>query len=199
MIVVIDNYDSFVHNLARYVRQLTDVPIEVVRNDELDFDVQADAVIISPGPCGPKQAGQCIAFVQQNLSRFPMLGICLGHQIIVEALGGKIQQHEEPRHGKSSDIFHGSSSRLFAEVPSPFVAGRYHSLVANSALPDCLRPTAHTDDSTIMAVEHAELPVFGLQFHPESVLTKHGYQILFNFLSVAGLAVKEFHGKAIYS
>ena len=199
MILVIDNYDSFVYNLARYVTQLTNAPIQVTRNDKLDFDAEFDAVIISPGPCGPKQAGEAIRFVQKNLTRIPLLGICLGHQIIVESLGGSIQKHQRPRHGKSSEIFHDATT-IFANVPSPFLAGRYHSLVANERqLPESLVATAHTKDSTVMAVKHVELPVFGLQFHPESVLTEHGYQILQNFLAIAGVATNRNFQKAIFS
>ena len=181
MILVIDNYDSFVHNLARYLGELVETPIELVRNDQLPTTCSADAVIISPGPCGPQQAGQATQFVQDHFQSIPMLGICLGHQIIIESLGGSIIQHPTPQHGKASSVYH-SQTPLFEDVPSPFTAGRYHSLVAEpSNVPASMHATARTQDGTIMAVEHRSLPVYGLQFHPESILTQHGYQIVYNF------------------
>ena len=199
MILVIDNYDSFVHNLARYVRQLTDEDVVVKRNDEIDSLPVPNAVIISPGPCGPEQSGDCLAYVRDNFETVPMLGVCLGHQIIVQALGGKIERSNQPRHGKASQVSH-QGSPLFAGVPSPFTAGRYHSLIADSnKMPACIRVTAETGDATIMAVEHKSLPVFGLQFHPESVLTEHGYQILSNFLTIAGCASSSQTPQAIFS
>ena len=128
MILVIDNYDSFVHNLTRYIRQLCSDDVVVVRNDELDHDNDARAVVISPGPCGPVQAGDCLDFVRANYQRLPMLGVCLGHQIIVEALGGTVLEHSKPIHGKASNVFH-DQTKLFENVPTPFQAGRYHSLI----------------------------------------------------------------------
>lgn len=199
MILVIDNYDSFVHNLARYVVQLSSEEVVVVRNDQLDRSIDADAVIISPGPGGPDQAGMCLDFVKQNLQRMPMLGVCLGHQIIVQALGGAIEPSEQPRHGKTSPVTH-FGGPLFTNVPSPFDAGRYHSLVARSdQIPDCLDIAATTDDRVVMAVQHQTLPVFGLQFHPESVITQFGYQIVYNFLDLAGLAMQPYVAKDIFA
>lgn len=193
MILIVDNFDSFVHNLARYVRQLVSVPVAVVRNDLVnesfvqERDVQA--LILSPGPCGPKQAGNGLQLVNAFYRSVPMLGVCLGHQVIVEALGGRIVRSDLPRHGKPSQILHGDESRLFAGVPSPFQAGRYHSLtVDRDSVSVPLLVTAWTKGGTVMAVEHAEYPVFGVQFHPESILTEHGYQIVHNFLLAAGLA-----------
>ena len=199
MILVIDNYDSFVHNLARYIRQISNLPTLVVRNDEISLNPDVRAVIISPGPCGPDQAGRSIEFVQHNLERLPMLGICLGHQIIIKALGGTIQRHKRPTHGKPSKIYH-ESTEVFKGIENPFNGGRYHSLVARTEmLPDCLNVTAHTEDVKVMAVEHHELPICGLQFHPESVLTQHGYQILSNFLGLAGIATESTTSGAIFA
>jgi len=199
MILVIDTYDSFVHNLARYLDQLSSHEVTVVRNDELDFSTDASAVVISPGPGAPDQAGRCIQFVRKNLQRVPILGVCLGHQIIVQALGGTIVQGDNPRHGKASLVFH-DSHHLFDNIPSPFSAGRYHSLVAAAAgIPDCLSVTARTDEGLVMAVQHRTLPVFGLQFHPESVLTQHGYQILGNFLTIVGLNIDSSGQRKIFA
>ena len=197
MILVIDNYDSFVHNLARYAQQLSDAEVVVVRNDQLDNIPIPKAVIISPGPCGPTQAGDSLKFVSRNKELLPMLGVCLGHQIIIRACGGVIAQSDNPRHGKASLVTH-SGGKLFANVPSPFSVGRYHSLIARTdKFPDDLTVTARTDDGVIMSFEHPLLPLFGVQFHPESVLTEHGYQILHNFLFMAGLAKEttEFSGE----
>ena len=201
MILIVDNFDSFVHNLARYVRQLTTVPVQVVRNDQVDGDFvqkqNVEAMILSPGPCGPLEAGNSLDLVREFYRTVPMLGVCLGHQVIAEALGCKVVRANEPRHGKPSPIFHegkkiqGQGSRLFAGVPSPFTAGRYHSLTVNrESIPDLLSVTAWTSDQSVMAVEHTDFPVFGVQFHPESVLTEHGYLIIHNFLRAAGIQSK---------
>ncbi len=192
MILIIDNYDSFVQNLARYVRQLCLDEIEIVRNDCLDIArliIQPPtAIIISPGPCGPAQSGVCPELVRLFLNSVPMLGVCLGHQVIVQALGGVVAVSGKPMHGKSSQIFHHHDSRLFNRIPSPFAAGRYHSLTAEpSSIPSKLRVTAHSDDGFVMAVEHRTQPLFGVQFHPESVLTEHGYRLLANFLEIANV------------
>jgi anthranilate synthase/aminodeoxychorismate synthase-like glutamine amidotransferase len=188
MILVIDNYDSFVHNLARYFRQLGCETV-VVRNDQIDAAVvrkiNPQAIVISPGPCTPNKAGYSIDAVKEFGSVLPILGICLGHQAIVQALGGTIRLANEPVHGRQSSIQH-FGSPMFRGIKKSFDAGRYHSLVASIAdLPDSLRVTARTDDGTIMAVEHKSLPLVGLQFHPESILTECGYQLLINFLKVA--------------
>jgi anthranilate synthase component 2 len=185
MILLIDNYDSFVYNLARYVRELGEVPL-VRRHDAVTIqEIQALApshIIISPGPCSPKEAGISTELVRQLGARIPVLGVCLGHQCIGAAYGGQIVRAAQPMHGKPSRIHH-SARGLFAGLPSPFIATRYHSLViAPGSLPSSLAVTATSEDGEIMAVQHVEHPVFGVQFHPESVLTEHGYQLLDHFL-----------------
>ena len=190
MILVIDNYDSFVHNLARYISQLG-CETNVVRNDKIDIaqvhEIQPEAIVLSPGPCTPKEAGCSIELVRHFGAKIPILGICLGHQAIVHAMGGSIVLANEPVHGRQSNILH-SGSPMFDEIPRSFVAGRYHSLVANiTNLPEELAVTARTEDGTIMAVEHQSRPLVGLQFHPESILTEFGYQLLINFMHIAGI------------
>ena len=190
MILVIDNYDSFVHNLARYFRRLGQ-ETQVVRNDLLSVTeiagLKPSAIVISPGPCSPDQAGVSLELVAKLHQRIPLLGVCLGHQAIIQALGGTIDRADEPRHGRSSQVFH-EDSPLFERIHSPFVAARYHSLVGDGGtLPDSLKATARTDDGLIMAVEHDSLPVFGVQFHPESILTECGFQLLANFLRIIDL------------
>ena len=185
MILLIDNYDSFVYNLARYVRELGDDPL-VRRHDAVSVDAIAAMrpthIIISPGPCAPKEAGISTDVVRRLGATIPILGVCLGHQCIGEAYGGEIVRAGRPMHGKISQVRH-SGTGLFEGLPNPFVATRYHSLViAPGSLPPVLRTTATSDDGEIMAVEHVEHPVFGVQFHPESVLTQHGYRILERFL-----------------
>ena len=184
MILVIDNFDSFVHNLARHIR-LVGRETQVVRNDEISVaeisQLDPEAIVLSPGPCRPEDSSLCIDIVTSFLSDKPILGICLGHQAIVQALGGRIVHGRRPVHGQSSLIWH-TDSKLFAGTPSPFQVGRYHSLVADQAtLPDSLEMTATTRSGTPMAVEHREFPVFGLQFHPESILTESGLVLLENF------------------
>ncbi len=191
MILVIDNYDSFVHNLARYFRQLGCETL-VLRNDVLDVaqieTISPQAIVLSPGPCTPADAGCCLDVVKHFGERFPILGICLGHQALVQALGGSIVRANEPVHGRQSEVFHDGSA-IFDQVKSPFLAGRYHSLVAQkTGLPAELIVTAKTSDGTIMAVEHKTWPMIGLQFHPELILTDSGYQMLMNFLKLAGIA-----------
>ncbi|GAA4420726.1 aminodeoxychorismate/anthranilate synthase component II [Bremerella cremea] len=189
MILVIDNYDSFVHNLARYFRQLGQKTV-VRRNDAITLEeiksLKPDAIVLSPGPCTPNESGICLDVVRQLGATVPILGVCLGHQAIFAALGGDVVRATAPMHGRSSPITH-DEAKLFAGLPSPFSVGRYHSLVAErSSLPDCLRIDAETEDGTIMAVSHVEWPLVGVQFHPESVLTDHGYAMLANFLRLAG-------------
>ncbi|MBL9083874.1 MAG: aminodeoxychorismate/anthranilate synthase component II [Planctomycetales bacterium] len=190
MILLIDNYDSFVHNLARYVRRLgTDT--RVVRNDAATVDeiraMKPCAIILSPGPCAPRQAGCSLDVVRRLGEEVPILGICLGHQALAEGLGGRIVRSPMPVHGRTATIRH-DGSRLFDGLPSPLRVARYHSLCAEPAkLPESLRVTATTDDGVVMAVEHRTLPLFGVQFHPESVLTEGGYRLLANFLTIAGL------------
>lgn len=185
MILLIDNYDSFVYNLARYVRELGEVPL-VRRHDALDVDaitrLAPSHIIISPGPCSPKEAGISTEVVRRIGSRIPILGVCLGHQCIGAAYGGEIVRAGVPMHGKISHIRH-SGTGLFSGLPNPFVATRYHSLViAPDSVPPVLAVTATSDDGEIMAVQHAEHPVYGVQFHPESVLTEHGYRLVDHFL-----------------
>lgn len=194
MILLIDNYDSFVHNLARYFQRLGQAT-RVVRNDAITLDeiarTRPAAVVLSPGPCSPTEAGISLDVVRTFASRIPLLGVCLGHQTIAAAFGGAVVRSGRPMHGRSSRITHDGVG-IFAGLPQPMTVGRYHSLVvARRPWPSELRITATTDDGTIMAIEHCEAAVFGVQFHPESVLTEGGYALLANFLKRAGLAVGE--------
>lgn len=192
MILLIDNYDSFVFNLARYFERLGQ-PTEVVRNDATTADdvarLKPDAVVISPGPCTPSEAGCSVDVVRQLAGRVPIMGVCLGHQAIAAAFGGRIIRAREPMHGRTSQVRHDGQG-LFAGVHNPLTVCRYHSLVVESdTLPECLRATAWTADGTIMALEHRTFPVLGVQFHPESILTDSGYGLLGNFLRIAGIEV----------
>ena len=191
MILLIDNYDSFVFNLARYLVELG-FETQVERNDEISVEevrkLGPQAVILSPGPCTPKEAGICVELVRELSNKVPMLGVCLGHQAIAAAFGANIVRAPEPVHGRTSLITH-DGSRLFDGLPNPCRVTRYHSLVVDEAsLPNCLSVTSRTSDDLIMAFEHRSLPVFGVQFHPEAVLTQSGHQLLVNFLIAAGLA-----------
>jgi anthranilate synthase/aminodeoxychorismate synthase-like glutamine amidotransferase len=192
MILLVDNYDSFVFNLARYCERLGQAT-RVVRNDAIDPAAIAAlgpaAIVLSPGPRTPSEAGCSLEVVRQLSGRLPILGICLGHQAIGAALGGRVVRAVEPVHGRASQIFHGGKS-VFAGLESPLVAARYHSLVLDRAsLPAELEVTAWTADGTIMAVAHRAWPVVGLQFHPESILTHAGYELLAAFLRLAGIPV----------
>lgn len=192
MLLLIDNYDSFVHNLARYFERLGQ-ETRVVRNDAVDVAaVRAlgpRAIVLSPGPCTPHEAGVSLAIVRELCEEYPILGVCLGHQVIGEAFGGRVVRAPEPVHGRASQIRH-DGRRLFESVPSPLQVGRYHSLVVEPAtLPADLRATAWTDDGVLMAFEHVRYQVFGVQFHPESILTQNGYEMLANFLRLAGVPV----------
>jgi anthranilate synthase component II len=194
MILLIDNYDSFVHNLARYFRQLGQ-DTRVVRNDAISVErvraARADAVVLSPGPCTPNEAGISLDVAARLHHTVPLLGICLGHQAIAAALGGNVVRAPQPMHGRASPVHHAGQG-IFAGLPSPLAAGRYHSLVVErQSLPPVLETVAWTDDGQIMAVEHRSLPVVGLQFHPESILTEHGFVLLANFLRKAGLSIAE--------
>jgi anthranilate synthase component 2 len=185
MILLIDNYDSFVYNLARYVRELGEVPL-VRRHDAMTVDeIEALApshIIISPGPCSPAEAGISTDVVRRLGARIPILGVCLGHQCIGAAYGAEIVRAGRPMHGKTSAVHHRGSG-LFSGLPDPFRATRYHSLViAPASLPPELEVTAMAEDGEIMAVQHATHPVYGVQFHPESVLTEHGYRLVDHFL-----------------
>jgi anthranilate synthase/aminodeoxychorismate synthase-like glutamine amidotransferase len=190
MIVLIDNYDSFVYNLARYLQELGQ-PTHVVRNDRATLaDLRAlrpEAIILSPGPCTPAEAGISIDVVRSLGDELPMLGVCLGHQVLAAATGGRIIRASEPVHGRTSYMHH-DGERLFAGLPNPLRATRYHSLIVDEAtLPAEWRVTARTADGLIMAIEHRERPLFGVQFHPESILTTGGHSLLKNFLTLAGL------------
>lgn len=191
MILLIDNYDSFVFNLARYFRELS-CEVMVVRNDAMTVAevarLKPSAIVLSPGPCTPTEAGISLDVVRQLGSTTPLLGVCLGHQTIAAALGGEVLRAAEPLHGRTSLVEH-DGSRLFTGLPSPLTATRYHSLIVPEAtLPICLRPTARTQDGVLMAFEHVDRPIFGVQFHPESVLTTGGHRLLQNFLELAGLS-----------
>ncbi|MEN1680116.1 MAG: aminodeoxychorismate/anthranilate synthase component II [Planctomycetota bacterium] len=188
MILLLDNYDSFVHNLARHFRLLGEETV-VVRSDAIDADGVADlapeAVVISPGPCTPAEAGCSVEVVRKLHCRLPMLGVCLGHQAIAAALGGSVVRAPRPVHGSSSLVRH-SGDGLFASLPDPLTVGRYHSLVVErESLPPELAITATGDGGMVMALAHRTRPVFGVQFHPESVLTNHGLKLLSNFLTTA--------------
>jgi len=189
MILVLDNYDSFVHNLARYIRQLGH-QTNVVRCDEIDVDrcrrLEPDAIVISPGPRRPEQAGASVQVIQSLGPTVPTLGICLGHQAIGVAFGGKVVTCG-PVHGMETPIFHDGTG-LFEGCENPMPVGRYHSLaIDRDSLPDCLQITAETDTGAIMGVRHQRYPIHGMQFHPESVLTPQGSRTLQNFLAMASL------------
>jgi anthranilate synthase component II len=192
MILLIDNYDSFVFNLARYFERLGQ-STRVVRNDAITAaEVEAiapAAIVLSPGPCTPNEAGCTLEVVRRLGGNVPMLGICLGHQAIGAALGGSVVRALEPVHGRCSPIFH-SSKNVFAGLSNPLIGGRYHSLVVDRTnLPESLEVTAWTADGTIMGLAHRQWPLVGLQFHPESILTDLGYDLLAGFLRRAGIDV----------
>jgi anthranilate synthase component 2 len=187
MLLLLDNYDSFTYNLFHYLGELG-AQVLVQRNDALSVDevlaLRPQAIVISPGPCDPDRAGISVDLVRGAAQTCPILGVCLGHQAIAQAFGGRIVRAAQVMHGKLSEIEHGAEG-LFHGLPSPFAATRYHSLVAEPAsLPPCLEVTARTNDGVIMAVRHRELPIHGVQFHPESIETKHGHQLLGNFLAL---------------
>ncbi|MFV1964850.1 MAG: aminodeoxychorismate/anthranilate synthase component II [Pirellulaceae bacterium] len=190
MILLIDNYDSFAHNLGRYLERLGQVT-QVVRNDVAEpawIRTQApSAIVLSPGPCTPDKAGQSLEVVRQLHLEFPILGICLGHQTIAQALGGCVIRAPAPVHGRTSQVHHDGRG-VFQGIPDPITVCRYHSLVVEiDSLPSCLEVSASTSDGVNMAIRHKSVPVVGLQFHPESILTEHGYCVLGNFLRLAGL------------
>ena len=185
MLLVIDNYDSFTYNLVQYFGQLG-VEQRVFRNDQITVEqalaLNPDRVMISPGPCTPTEAGVSCAMIEAFAGRKPLLGVCLGHQAIGQVFGGKVVRAPSLMHGKTSPVFHDGRD-LFLGMPNPFAATRYHSLVVDRpSIPDCLKVTAWTDDGLIMGLRHRELPVWGVQFHPESYVTEQGLDILANFL-----------------
>jgi para-aminobenzoate synthetase component 2 len=192
-VLVIDNYDSFVYNLVQYLAQLG-AHTTVRRNDEVDLDELADVdgVLVSPGPGTPERAGASIEVIRRSADRgLPLLGVCLGHQAIGVAWGGVVERAPELLHGKTSLVHHDGAG-LLAGLPDPFVATRYHSLsIRPDALPDVLEVTGRTESGVIMAVRHRELPIVGVQFHPESVLTQGGHRLLANWMASAGHPVSE--------
>jgi anthranilate synthase component 2 len=189
MLLLIDNYDSFTYNLVHYLGELG-ADVVVHRNDALDVQsalaLHPDAIVLSPGPCDPAQAGICLALTAAAAeTQTPLLGVCLGHQTIGQAFGGKVVRCHEIVHGKMG-VMHHAGKGVFAGLPSPFRATRYHSLVVErQTLPACLEVTAWLEDGTIMGLRHRERPIEGVQFHPESIASEHGHQILRNFLDLA--------------
>ena len=185
MLLMIDNYDSFTYNLVQYFGELGQ-EVQVFRNDEISLEevdrLGADRVVISPGPCTPSEAGISVALIQRFADKIPILGVCLGHQSIGQAFGGRIVHAGQLMHGKTSEIRH-KDAGVFHGLPNPLTATRYHSLVIEKkSLPACLEVTAWTEDGEIMGVRHRDLPVEGVQFHPESILTEKGHELLANFL-----------------
>jgi anthranilate synthase component 2 len=185
MLLMIDNYDSFTYNLVQYLGELGQ-DVQVYRNDEIDLkkvaELKPQYIVISPGPCTPNEAGISVPLIHEFAGKIPLLGVCLGHQSIGQAFGGKIIKAKTLMHGKTSLIHH-TSKGVFKDLPNPYTATRYHSLVIErESIPDCLEITAWTDDGEIMGVKHKTLAVEGVQFHPESVLTEHGHDLLNNFL-----------------
>ena len=188
MILLIDNYDSFTFNLMHFLGDLG-VRCIVRRNDAVSVDealaLAPEAIVLSPGPCTPDEAGICLDLIAAAAGRIPLLGVCLGHQAIGQAFGGQVVRGDKPMHGKLSAVRHDGTG-LFAGLPSPFQATRYHSLVVEpGTLPDTLVPNAWTADGVIMGLRHRTLPLFGVQFHPESIASEHGHEILANFLALA--------------
>jgi para-aminobenzoate synthetase component 2 len=187
MLLVIDNYDSFTYNLVQYFGELGQ-EMKVVRNDKFSVaDIEALApthICVSPGPCTPTEAGISCEVIKHFAGKIPIFGVCLGHQSMGQVFGGDVIRAEKLMHGKTSSIFHGGKS-VFKGLPSPFTATRYHSLIVKrETLPDCLEITAETEDGVIMGLRHKELEIHGVQFHPESILTEHGKQMLQNFLDI---------------
>jgi anthranilate synthase component 2 len=193
MLLLIDNYDSFTYNLVHYLGELG-ADVKVVRNDALDVQaamaLKPEAIVLSPGPCDPDQAGICLPLTLAAAETgTPLLGVCLGHQTIGQAFGGKVVRCHEIVHGKMGRILH-EGQGMFAGLPSPFLATRYHSLIVERAsLPDCLEVTAWLEDGTIMGLRHREKPIEGVQFHPESIASEHGHQLLKTFLDAAKVKV----------
>ena len=188
MVLMIDNYDSFTFNLVQYLGELG-ADVEVVRNDEITLDEVAarapDRIVVSPGPCTPSEAGISVPLIQRFAGTVPILGVCLGHQAIGQAFGGRVVRAARVMHGKLSPIVHDGTG-VFGGLPSPFTATRYHSLaIERASLPDALEVTATADDGEIMGVRHRSYPVEGVQFHPEAILTEHGRRLLANFLEAA--------------
>jgi anthranilate synthase component 2 len=190
MILVVDNYDSFTYNLVHYLAELG-AETRVVRNDDLTADeawtLKPEAVLLSPGPCTPNEAGVCLSLIDTAPHDMPIFGVCLGHQAMGQAFGGEVIRAKTLMHGKTSPIHHDGAS-VFKGLPSPFTATRYHSLaLRRETLPDVLEVTAWTEDGEIMGLAHKTRPIHGVQFHPESIATEHGHDLLANFLDLAGV------------
>lgn len=188
MLLMIDNYDSFTFNIVQYLGQLGE-DVRVVRNDEITVaaiaGLKPDRIVVSPGPCSPQEAGISVDAIREYAGKIPILGVCLGHQSIGAAFGGKVVRSVSLMHGKTSEIFH-DGKELFAGLPNPFNATRYHSLVVERAtLPDCLHVTASVENGEIMGLRHRDLPIWGVQFHPESILTECGMELLQNFIELS--------------
>jgi para-aminobenzoate synthetase component 2 len=188
MLLVIDNYDSFTYNLVQYLGELG-AEMKVFRNDEIGVDkieseLKPEKILISPGPGTPDDAGISLDVIERFAKRIPILGVCLGHQAIGQFFGGKVVRGPEPVHGKPVSIKHDGKT-IFEEIPQDFAAGRYHSLIVErNSLPDCLEVSADSPDGLVMAMRHKQLPIEGVQFHPESILTEHGKRLLANFLKL---------------
>ena len=187
MIVMLDNYDSFTYNLVQYLCELG-AEVAVFRNDEISIQkieaMQPSHIVISPGPCTPNEAGICLELIARLAGRVPILGVCLGHQAIGQAFGGRVVRASRVMHGKTSRIRHDENG-IFKEIPNDFVATRYHSLVVErDSLPDCLVVSAESEDGEIMGLRHRSLAVEGVQFHPEALLTEHGHRMLQNFIDI---------------
>lgn len=191
MLLFIDNYDSFTWNLVHYLGELG-AEMAVWRNDALSVEealaLKPEAIVLSPGPCDPDKAGICLPIIHAAAEhKIPLMGVCLGHQAIGQAFGGRVIRAPEPMHGKLSDVYH-EGKGLMAGLPSPFKATRYHSLIVEKeTLPDCLESTAWLPDGMIMSLSHKTLPIHGVQFHPESIASEHGHKIFDNFLTLAGV------------
>jgi len=189
MFLLIDNYDSFTYNLYHYLGELG-AQLVVKRNDALTpaeaVAMSPQGIILSPGPCTPNEAGICLKLIEAVAGKLPLLGVCLGHQALGQAFGGKVVRAPAPLHGKLSQVSHRGIG-VFQDIPTPFTGTRYHSLIVDRAtLPDCLEITAETSDGLIMGMQHREYPLHGVQFHPESIASEHGHRLLGNFLRIAG-------------
>ena len=187
MLLLIDNYDSFTYNLVHYLGELG-AEVTIYRNDAIGADeglaLKPEGIVLSPGPCDPDQAGICLELIEKNGGAIPLLGVCLGHQAIGQAFGGKVVRAPTLMHGKASDIRHDGNG-LFEGLPTPFSATRYHSLIVErDSLPECLEVSAQTDDGVVMGIAHREFPVHGVQFHPESITSEQGHELLKNFLTI---------------
>jgi anthranilate synthase/aminodeoxychorismate synthase-like glutamine amidotransferase len=187
MVLVIDNYDSFTYNLVQYLGEMG-VDMQIHRNDRITVDqvraLRPERILVSPGPCTPREAGLSNEIIETFSSELPVLGVCLGHQCIAHTFGGEVVVNDRMMHGKTSPIRHDGKD-MFEGMPNPFAATRYHSLIVKrDTLPECLEITAETDEGEIMGLRHKSLPVWGVQFHPESILTEHGKRMMENFLKL---------------